>query len=92
MAKATGKERVALFTPAFLEDLRWWVKTDRKVALRLLDLLDAVMRDPFEGLGKPEPLKHVGPGTWSRRITQEHRLVYSVGAERIDFLQARYHY
>ena len=92
MAKATGRERAALFTPAFLEDLRWWVKTDRKVALRTFDLLDAVLRDPFEGLGKPEPLKHLGPGTWSRRITQEHRLVYSVGVERIDFLQARYHY
>jgi toxin YoeB len=92
VAKATDKERVALFTPAFLEDLRWWVKTDRKTALRILDLMDAVLRDPFEGLGKPEPLKHVGPGTWSRRITQEHRLVYSVGAERIDFLQACYHY
>lgn len=92
MAKGTSKERVALFTPVFLEDLRWWVKTDRKVALRILDLLDAVLRDPFEGIGKPEPLKHLGTGTWSRRITQEHRLVYSVGAERIDFLQARYHY
>lgn len=92
MGKATGKERAALFTPAFLEDLRWWVKTDRKVALRILDLVDAVLRDPFAGLGKPEPLKHVGPGTWSRRITQEHRLIYSVGAERIEFLQCRYRY
>lgn len=92
MTKATDKERVALFTPAFLEDLRWWVKTDRKSALRILDLVDAVLRDPFAGIGKPEPLKYLGPGTWSRRITQEHRLVYSAGAERIDFLQARYHY
>lgn len=92
MAKATGRERGALFTPAFLEDLRWWVKTDRKVALRVLDLLDAVLRDPFDGIGRPEPLKHLGPGIWSRRITQEHRLVYSVGEERINFLQARYHY
>lgn len=92
VGKATGSGRLALFTPAFLEDLRWWVKTDRKVALRILDLLDAVLRDPFTGLGKPEPLKHLGPGMWSRRITQEHRLVYLVGAERIDFLQARYHY
>lgn len=92
MAKATGKDRVALFTPAFLEDLRWWVKTDRRVALRGLDLLDAVLRDPFDGLGRPEPLKHLGPDIWSRRIIQEHRLVYLVGAERIDFLQARYHY
>lgn len=75
-----------------MEDLRWWVATDRKVALRILDLLDAVLRDPFDGLGKPEPLRHLGSGIWSRRITQEHRLVYQVGSERIDFLQARYHY
>ena len=92
MTKTTGRERAALFTPAFLEDLRWWVKADRKVVLRLLDLVDAVLRDPFDGIGKPEPLKHLGPGIWSRRITQEHRLVYLAGAERIDFLQARYHY
>jgi toxin YoeB len=92
VARPTGSERAALFTPAFLEDLRWWVKNDRKVALRIFDLLDAVLRDPFEGLAKPEPLKHLGSNVWSRRITQEHRLVYLVGADRIDFLQARYHY
>jgi toxin YoeB len=62
------------------------------VALRILDLLEAVLRDPFDGIGKPESLKHLGSATWSRRINQEHRLVYSVGAERIEFLQARYHY
>jgi toxin YoeB len=89
---AKTEERVALFTPAFLDDLRWWVKTERKTTLRIFDLLDAVLRDPFQGLGKPEPLKHLGPDLWSRRITQEHRLVYRVDAERIDFLQARYHY
>jgi toxin YoeB len=92
VTRESGKERAAFFTPAFLEDLRWWVKTDRRVALRILDLVDGVLRDPFEGIGKPEPLKYLGPGTWSRRITQEHRLVYSVGAERIELLQARYHY
>jgi toxin YoeB len=88
VAQTGSKKRDALFTPVFLEDLRWWVATDRKVALRILDLLDAVLRDPFEGLGKPEPLKHLGSGVWSRRITQEHRLVYAVEAERINFLQA----
>lgn len=92
MDPAGSKERSALFTLVFLEDLRWWVATDRKIALRILDLLDAALRDPFDGLGKPESLKHLGSGTWSRRITQEHRLVYRVGADRIDFLQARYHY
>ena len=50
------------------------------------------MRDPFQGMGKPEPLKYLGAGVWSRRITQEHRLVYVVGKERVDFVQARYHY
>jgi len=58
----------------------------------VLDLVEAVIRDPFAGVGKPEPLKHLGGGVWSRRITEEHRLVYRVTAERIDFLQARYHY
>jgi toxin YoeB len=81
-----------VFAPEFLEDLRWWVKTDRKVALRVLDLVEAVLRDPVSGIGKPEPLKYLGSGVWSRRVTQEHRLVYVVQKGRIDFLQARYHY
>ncbi len=68
------------------------METDRRTALRVLQLVDAVMRDPFEGIGKPEPLKHELAGAWSRRITQEHRLVYLVREARIDFLQARYHY
>jgi toxin YoeB len=50
------------------------------------------MADPFTGLGKPEALRHLGPNMWSRRLTQEHRLVYLVGHDRVDFLQARYHY
>jgi len=58
----------------------------------LLELVEAVLRDPFEGIGKPEPLKYLGPGFWSRRLTDEHRLVYRVLDERVDFLQARYHY
>jgi toxin YoeB len=62
------------------------------VALQVLDLVEAVMRDPFEGLGKAEPLKYALAGCWSRRITQEHRLVYRVNDEAIDFPQARYHY
>jgi toxin YoeB len=86
------KERVAAFHPEFIEDLRYWVEIDRKVALRAFDLIEAVMRDPFVGIGKPEPLKYLLAGTWSRRLTQEHRIVYLVSEERIDFLQARYHY
>lgn len=86
------KAYVAVFQPEFIEDLRYWVETDRKLALRAFDLIENILRDPFEGIGKPEPLKYLAPGTWSRRLTQEHRMVYLVREDRIDFLQARYHY
>ena len=81
-------EREAVFHPQFREDLRYWVKTDRKVALRILELAEAVLRDPFAGIGKPEPLKYILAGCWSRRITQEHRLVYRVSEPDVDFLEA----
>lgn len=87
-----SKHREAVFQPEFREDLRYWVETDRKVTLRAFDLIEAIMRDPFAGIGKPEPLKYLTSGAWSRRLTQEHRIVYLVREERIDFLQARYHY
>jgi toxin YoeB len=84
--------RQSVFDPNFREDLAFWVEQDRKIALRVLRLVEAVMRDPFAGEGKPEPLKGLGPGMWSRRITQEHRLVYQVRKDSIIFHQARYHY
>ncbi len=84
--------REAIFGPEFREDLRYWVEIDRRAALRIFNLIEAVMRNPFQGIGKPEPLKFFGPGVWSRRITQEHRLVYVAGGGRIDFVQCRYHY
>jgi len=84
--------RLAIFHPEFREDLRYWVKTERSTAIRVLDLLEAVLRDPLQGPGKPEPLRFLLAGCWSRRITQEHRLVYRVSGESIDSLQARYHY
>lgn len=84
--------RAAVFHPEFREDLRHWVETERKIALRAFTLIEAIMRDPFLGIGKPEPLKYLAPGMWSRRLTQEHRIVYLVTDERVDFLQARYHY
>lgn len=87
-----AKQRESFFQPEFREDLRHWVETDRKVALRAFDLIEAIMRDPFTGIGKPEPLKYLASGAWSRRLTQEHRIVYLVRDDRIDFLQARYHY
>jgi toxin YoeB len=75
-----------------MEDLEFWVATDRKVALRILNLMKAVRRDPYRGIGKPEPLRHLGSDVWSRRITAQDRLVYRVGDDFVDFLQARYHY
>jgi toxin YoeB len=89
---APVSDHEAVFQPEFRQDLKYWVQTDRNTALRVLELIEAVLRDPFSGIGKPEPLKYVLAGCWSRRITQEHRLVYKVSARRIDFLQARYHY
>ena len=89
---STPHKRLAAFHPEFTDDLRYWVKQDRKIALRALELVEAVLREPFTGIGKPEPLKGVMSGAWSRRLTQEHRVVYLVTDSRIDFLQARYHY
>jgi toxin YoeB len=85
-------ERAVVVHPEFREDLRYWVRSDRRLALRVLDLVEAIVRDPFRGIGMPEPLKYRGDGAWSRRLTQEHRIVYFVHADRIEFLQARYHY
>jgi toxin YoeB len=85
-------DRLAVFQPEFIEDMRFWVKTDRKLALRALDMIEAILNNPFEGIGKPEPLKYLTPGAWSRRLTQEHRIIYIVRDDRIDFIQARYHY
>jgi len=89
---APPQTREAVFQREFLDDLRFWVETDRKTALRVLQIVEAVLRDPFQGIGKPEPLRHLLGGAWSRRLTQEHRLVYEVSADKIQFLQARYHY
>jgi toxin YoeB len=89
---ARNSDREAVFHPEFRQDLRSWVEIDRKTALRVFELIESVLREPFTGIGKPEPLKCVLAGCWSRRITQEHRLVYRVTQTRIDFLQARYHY
>jgi toxin YoeB len=86
------KKREAVFQMEFIEDLRYWVETDRKPAKRAFDLIEAILRDPFTGIGRPEPLKYLAPGVWSRRLTDEHRVVYLVREDRIDFLQARYHY
>lgn len=84
--------REAVFQPEFLEDLEYWVEVDRKMALRVIKMVREIVRNPFEGIGKPEPLKYELSGAWSRRLNKEHRIVYLVGDDRIDFLKARYHY
>ena len=83
---------MSVFQPEFVADLRYWVKANRKTSSRVFDLIEAVLRDPFSGIGKPEPLKYLGSGVWSRRLTEEHRLVYLASEDRVDFLQTRYHY
>ena len=88
----SSSARDAVFHREFLEDLRSWVTTERKMALRVLDLVEATLRDPFQGIGKPEALRFELAGCWSRRINLEHRIVYQVSAGWIHFLQARYHY
>ena len=80
------------FDRAALEDLTWWVQQDRKKALRVLRLVQETRRDPFGGVGKPEPLKHGLSGFWSRRIDEEHRLVYKVENRTLIIAQCRYHY
>ena len=80
------------FDPSAFEDLAWWIQHDRKKALKIVKLLKEVQRTPFEGTGKPEALKHELAGCWSRRIDQEHRLVYEVRDDKIRVLACRYHY
>ncbi len=80
------------FDPAAFEDLAWWVQQDRSRALRVIKLIREAQRKPFAGLGKPERLKHELSGCWSRRIDQEHRVVYQVLEKKIRILACRYHY
>jgi toxin YoeB len=87
-----ARVRDAVVQTQFLQDLSYFVSTDRKLAMRLLDLMNAILRDPFAGIGKPEPLKQLGADIWSRRLNDQHRVVYLVKHDRIHFLQARYHY
>ena len=87
-----SRERQAVFQPEFIEDLEYWVETDSKAALRLIKMVREILRDPFEGIGKPEPLKYEFSGAWSRRLNKEHRIVYLINDDQIDFLKARYHY
>ncbi len=80
------------FDSSGFEDLAWWVEKDRKKALKIIKLIKEIQKNPFDGIGKPEPLKHDLSGCWSRRIDREHRLVYQVSEEKIRILACRYHY
>lgn len=81
-----------VFTPNGWADYRHWQTVDHATLKRINRLIDDALRDPFSGIGKPEPLRHGLAGCWSRRITDEHRLVYLVDDDDVVILQARYHY
>ena len=81
-----------VFTPHGWDDYTYWQTTDRSILKRINRLIDDARRDPFTGIGKPEQLRHALSGTWSRRITEEHRLVYLVDGDDLVILQARFHY
>ena len=76
----------------FVADLRHWARAQPRLVGKVLDLVESVRRDPYAGIGKPEPLKHLGSGFWSRRITDEHRLLYRVEGTVVTLLAARGHY
>ena len=81
-----------IFSDHAWEDYLYWQDTDRKILSRINTMIKETMRNPFEGIGKPEPLKHAFSGYWSRRITDEHRFVYKVSEASIHIAQLRYHY
>ena len=81
-----------IFAEKAWEDYLYWQKTDKKILKRINGLIKDIARDPFEGIGKPEPLKHALSGYWSRRINDEHRIVYKVQDDSLLIAQLRYHY
>ena len=81
-----------IFAGTAWDDYLYWQKTDKKILNRINALVKDIRRDPFDGVGKPEPLKHALSGYWSRRINDEHRIVYKVHQDSILIAQLRYHY
>lgn len=84
--------RESVFDEQFKKDLEYWKNANPKKLDRIYKLIEAIIRDPFKGEGYPKPLKYQGSNVWSRDIDKKHRIVYLVGANKIDFLQARFHY
>jgi toxin YoeB len=81
-----------IFSEQAWEDYLYWQKTDRKILARINTLIQEIQREPLSGIGKPEPLKHSFAGYWSRRITDEHRIVYRIKDDSLLIAQIRYHY
>jgi toxin YoeB len=81
-----------IFHPHAWDDYLYWQQHDKKMLRRINELIKAIMREPFEGIGKPEPLKYELSGFWSRRIDQEHRLIYTVKDDELHLLNCRHHY
>ena len=81
-----------IFADAAWEDYLYWQEQDKRMVVRISKLIKETMRDPFEGFGKPEPLNHSLAGFWSRRINEEHRMVYKLDADALMLAQLRYHY
>jgi toxin YoeB len=81
-----------IFVDESLEDYQYWIKTDKKILARINDLIKDISRNPYTGIGKPEPLKYKYKGFWSRRITDEHRLIYQVKDNEILILKCRFQY
>lgn len=81
-----------IFSEHAWEDYLYWQRSDKRVVKRINHLIHAIMREPFSGIGKPEPLRHGLSGYWSRRIDEEHRIVYRVNDESLFIAQLRYHY
>ena len=81
-----------VFSPQAWEDYQHWVQTDRKLVRRINELLKDTVRSPYEGIGKPEPLRHALSGFWSRRMTGEHRMVYRFAGRNLEIAQLRFHY
>lgn len=84
--------RSLIFDPNAIEDFSYWVQNDKRKAEKILKLIREILKNPFDGTAKPEPLKYELSGSWSRRIDQEHRLVYQVTDEKIRIASCRYHY